>query len=355
MNRLPSRRPLGRFTPKVETLEDRSLLAVTIVGTSIITTAAVNKILITDDGTTIRVFTDNSPTAPLATFAEGTPLTVKTNKKGSTNSVTFDLLGGNNPRSLNSTLAVNFGKGNGSLTAAVLLTLPTSLDGSGAGRVIALPDLSNVNITATSGGGNTSVSLFLTSIGTASNVQFSDTGTGKGSNTFLADLEFASEKGLTGQKAGSTVGLTFHGGDGPNTATVTDTERMEEGSTTNIDLSGKGTDLFRVSYRGSLAGNLTVNANGGSGNDTITMQFDLLNLSTGSLTASENGGKGNDNLTEVVHKLSTDNPTVTATADGGQDGPLAKSKDRGTFSQTTATAVAVVFSNFLPANVAFVP
>jgi hypothetical protein len=347
MNRLPSRRHLGRFTPKVEALEDRSLLNATVAGTSIITTAAVNQVLITDDGTTIRVFTDNSPAAPLATFTEGTPITVTTNKTGSTNSVTFELLG-TQTSIVDANLAVNFGKGNGSLAVGTVSSLPTSLGGNSGGQSF-LPGLSNVNITATSGGGNTTVGLFVGDIGASAKLQLNDTGAGKGSNTFVVQL-------VGHQNIGSSVGLAFKGGDGANSASVYDTEDMVQGSTMNLDLGGKkGTDFFRVLYSGVLLGNLMVTANGGPGNDTISMAFELKSGSnSGSLTAAANGGKGDDNLTEIVHKLGGDTTTVTATADGGVDGPLAKSTDRGSFTQTTATTAGVVFSNFLPANVAFV-
>jgi hypothetical protein len=355
MNRLTSRRHHGRFLPKVEALEDRSLLTATVAGTNIITTGAVNKLLITDDGTTIRVFTDNSPGSPPITFAEGTPLTVRTNKAGSTNLVTYYVLGSNSPASttvINANLTVEFGKGNGQLSAGVLAGLPTSMNGPILLLAQAsLTDFSNLNVTAKSEGGNTNASLFVAGIGTDANLQFNDSGTGKGSNTFSANL------GGAEQAAGSTVGLTFNGGDGANSATVMDKEDMDAGSTTAIDLRGKkGTDSFTVQYQGKLNGNLTATATGGSGNDTIVMDFELkAGSNSGSLTSAENGGKGNDKLTDVVHKLSGDTTTVTETADGGKDGPLAKSKDKGSFTQTTATAVGIVFSDFLPANVTFVP
>jgi hypothetical protein len=354
MNRLPARRDRGRFVPMVEALEDRSLLNATVAGTNIITTAAVNHVLITDDGSLIKVFSDNRPSAPLATFTEGAPITVKTNKTGSTNLVAYDVLGSTSANStliINANLTMDFGKGNGQLSVDVMAGLPTSMN---VLTLLApakwLTDFSNLNITAKSGGGNATVSLFVGSIGTNANLQLKDTGTDKGSNTFVATLSGE-------QSAGSTVGLAFNGGDGANTATVRDSEDMDASSTTSIVLGGKkGPDSFDVEYKGKLNGNLTASATGGAGNDTLVMDFELASASnSGSLLSSENGGKGNDRLTDIVHKLSSDTTTVTETADGGKDGPLAKSKDKGTFTQTTATAVGIVLSNFLLSNVTFVP
>jgi hypothetical protein len=350
MNRLNSRRNLGRFTPRVEALEDRSLLSATIIGQpfgTIATTGAVNKVVITDDGSFIRVFSDNSPLFPLAFFSEGTPISVKTIHPGSTNNIFYFVQGvSRSSPIINANLSVDFGTGNGLLEADVVSSLPTNLFAF-PGPVTRLTSLSNLRIAVKSGGGNTQTFLDANGIGSSANLQFREDG-GKGSDFFQAVFGFGST-----QEFGSTVGIAFFGGDGNDTAGVFDFENIQSGASATFSLHGQqGNDTLRVVYIGQLNGNLSATADGGPGDDVIFMQFNLASGSnTGSLTSSANGGPGNDRVTDIVHKLNTDTTTVLETANGGTHTP--PGKDIGTFTFNSPTSVAVLFTNFQ--QVSFVP
>jgi hypothetical protein len=238
---------------------------------------------------------------------------------------------------------VDFGKGTGRLAAAVVSSLPTNLFAP-PGSFSSLTSLSNVNILTTSGStgsGNTQVTFLAAGVGSSANLQIKDLG-GKGADVLAVLL------GGT-QDIGSTVGVTFFGNDGNDLALILDFESIQVGATATFDLHGqKGNDQIGVLYQGQLNGTLKVNADGGPDNDLIDVEFNLLSGSNfGSLTSSVNGGPGNDRVTDLVHKLAADTTTVDEKADGGPG------FNRGTFTQTTATSVAVNFTNFQVVN--FVP
>jgi hypothetical protein len=370
VNRLASHRQRGRYRPRVEALEERCVLNASITGGQIVTTGSVNHVLITDDGTTIRVFADNSPYSPLATLAEGTSLTVSTEKAGSTNFISYEVKGdsltamypviggppivkhlGNFPR-ITGTLDVNFGSGPGHLWAQVTTDLPNNVFGGYQFANLGyLGDSSNLQIT-TSGSGSTDVGFASRDIGQSATLRIVDNG-GKGSNL----LEMA----LLGvQYAGSMVSAWFSGGNGNDQANVTDDQDIQSGAAAAFVLDGKaGKDTIFLQYVGQLQGHLsawaTEGLQGGAGAPkadpaTFSLLFDLQPGSSGSLTSFEVGGLGSDNLTDIVQKAAADAPQVVELADGGAGG-----FNTGTFTINTPTEVGVLFTRVQKVNVVNVP
>jgi hypothetical protein len=309
--------------------------AITGMG-QIVTTASVNQVLITDDGTNIRVFSDNSPNTPLATFAEGASLAVSTNKPGSTNHISYEVLGaplgtfvppspGHPPgiilspgTHITGNLAVNFGSGTGDFLAQMTTSLPNNLaDGFVAAKLIAnLGDLGNsstLNIT-TSGSGDTNVAFASKDFGKSAKLQFDDHG-GKGPNILFVLLTGA-------QHPGSQVAVTFWGGSGNNQVFVSDEQNIASGATAFFNLDGHpGKAKIQLNYTGQLQGNLNVVIGGGGrpkllpepgpkrvppNPATLVLNFELLGGSSGALSSIELGGPGNDTLTDMVHKTAAD-------------------------------------------------
>jgi hypothetical protein len=302
MKRLQSRRRV-RFTPTVEALEDRSLLNASITGTGqVVTTGAVNSLVITDDGQFVRVISDNGF---VGSFTEGTGVTVTTNTPGSRNIIFYDLQGvsasGQGPI-LRSNLFVNFGFGPGALIVEVVSALPNvSLSG--------LVNNSSVQIgTATTpppptrrGGGvlvfpgNTQETLNVGSIGQNASLVMMDFG-GAGNDSFTANLSGA-------QVAGSKVSLSFFGGGGRDITSVIDTQDILAGATTFIGLDGgSGNDLDGVTYTGLLLGGLAVieNSGGGPGNDHLALTYGIASGSNGTLFSEQKGGPGTDILQHII-------------------------------------------------------
>jgi hypothetical protein len=325
----------------VEAREDRSLLSATITGVGqITTTAAVNHVLITDNGVFIKLFSDNGF---VGSFVEGTPLTVKTMVKGSTNLINYDLLGSASPNAanatvLNASLRVDFGTGNGQLRTAVVASLPASLFGM-PGLLSNLGQSSNVQITANSTKGNTHDVLECGSLGIGANLSDVDNG-GRGSDVYSATLEGT-------ESLGATLKLKFTGGDGNNTAMVLDDQNIQVGASTNIDLRCQGDkddhNTLSVLSTGRLQGSLDATADAGPGTNNIELEFELqAGSSSGILTSTAKTGPGAAKVTDIVHKAAGDSPTVTETATGVGSG-----LKQGFFTiGNSATSVAVSFSGF---------
>jgi hypothetical protein len=329
----------------VEALEDRSLLNATLAGGTITTTAAVNHVLITDNGTAINVSSDNGPLG--APLAEGTPLFVKTSKKGSTNLIEYYLLGSAVPNAaaavtLLSTLSVNFGTGNGSLVAQVVPILPLFF--GPLGNTSNLGQNSNVKISATSSGsGNIQDNLFCASIGNGASLSDVDTG-GTGNDVFSV--------GLTGvEYKGASVNLKYTGGDANNTTGIGDNQDVNGGASVVITLTvpqrpGDSDDHndLEVLYQGQLLGSMNVTADAGTGTNIIDLDFRLLSGSTlGILTSTAKTGPGAAKVRDAVSKAApADSPTVTETATGVGSGAKAGAFTTG----NSATSVAVIFSGF---------
>jgi hypothetical protein len=326
----------------VEALEDRSLLSATITGVGqITTTAAVNHVLITDNGTQIKVFSDNGF---VGNFLEGTALTVKSKVKGSINLINYDLLGSTDPNApnatvINASLRVNFGTGNGQLRTAVVAFLPVSLFGA-PGPISNLGQSSNAQITAHSTKGNTQDFLECGSLGFGANLSDVDNG-GKGSDVYVAQL------GGT-EFTGATLKLKFTGGDGNNSALVLDGQGINLGASTKIDLRCPGDkddhNILGVGYGGVLQGSLDATADAGPGTNFIDFDFDLLpGSSNGILTSTAKTGPGAATVFDIVHKDAADTPTVNETATGV--GPGFK-EGHFTIGGKSKTSVAVAFSGF---------
>jgi hypothetical protein len=315
MNQLQSRQHRSRFSPRVEALEDRFLLNATLLGNMIKTTGAVNHVLITDNGTTISVFSDSGL---VGTRAEGTPLTLLAGKKGSTNFVEYYLLGSTDPNAptattLDSTLTVNFGTGNGQLLTNVVATLPTMF-----GSPVFASNLgmgSNVHVAATSSRGNTQDTLICNALGNGASVSDVEHG-GQGNDSFNAFFPPSTESN------GASVNVAFFGGKGNNSTDIDDGQDINAGASTTINVSSRGSltnrqDLL-AGYIGQLRGSLTVDVNAGPGTGNVVGVFSTLNTgSSGTLISSARTGPGPATVTDTVHKVTaTDTPTVMETARG---------------------------------------
>jgi hypothetical protein len=314
MSLLQSRQLRSRFSPQVEGLEDRFLLNATLLGNVIKTTGAVNHVLITDDGTTIKVFSDNGF---VGSRAEGTPLTLIAGKKGSTNLVEYDLLGSTDPNApsattLVSTLTVHFGTGNGQLLTKVVAALPTTFGtptiASNLGRD------SNVNVTANSTRGNTQDTLICNAIGAGTSLSDVDHG-GKGSDVFNAFFPPSTESN------GASVNLAFFGGKGNNSTDIDDGQFIVASASATINVSSKGSLTNRqnllVGYTGQLAGSLAVDVHAGAGTGNLVGLFFTLNPgSSGTLISSATTGPGPATVKDNVHKAAGDTPFVMETAQG---------------------------------------
>jgi hypothetical protein len=207
-----SSRSRNRFAPTLEALEDRFLLSADVVGPGqIVTTGLNNTVAILDDGNQIQVFTGSIFGSPLVTFQEGTNLSLRTSKAGSTNLVTYDLLG-TGPHI--ASLDVNFGSGTGSLTTNVVDNLGGLLGAVAPGVVPGglvpgkLADTSDVQITA-EGGRSIRDVLNAGSVGASVLLTDSYTG-GTGAAAFAANLGVGGAG--TAQGLGSQVVLTFKPG-----------------------------------------------------------------------------------------------------------------------------------------------
>jgi hypothetical protein len=330
MSLLKSRQHRGRFAPKVEALEDRSLLSAIVTGEGqIVTTGSNNHLVITDNGQFVAVFAENRF---LASFAEGTPITVSTNAHGSTNLVNYDLLGSNNTAgvagpSLLSSLTVNFGCGFGALNVAVLSSLSAGSNPS----VSDLGASSSVQVTSTTTSPppgatplSTQTSLEVGSVGALANlVMVAESGSGV-ANSFNANLS-----GTQGPL--SLVSLVYLGkSGGALNAQVTDSQNIARGAETLLTLQGGPFSVENVDYTGQLRGLLKVTEFGGfrlargtgggilvvGGDDHLELNYNLLSGSTGQLISSQTGGFNDTDLHHVIHKPAGDNPSVQASTFG---------------------------------------
>jgi hypothetical protein len=323
-----------RFIPRVEALEERSLLNASLIGGQIVTTGVVNNIVIADYGVAVFVYSDNGV---VANGAEGSYLSVTTNRPGSTNNIYYDILG---TRTIKGGLTVNFGWGNGLLNVQVVDREPDGASvSSPPGGPSDLGAGSNLQITtrttappAGSSPGNTREYLTVNNIGSGANLQFTDNG-GAGNDYFSARLGF----GGSAQRSASTVALNFFGNGGNNTALVSDSEDIQAGATMNIALNcGLGNGIGQVLYAGQLQGTLRATDNGGPGVDFLYLRYDLAPGSIGTLISVESGGPGDLNLVHLIHKASNDSPSVFAETSGGRP-----SMNRAFVTLDTATSAAV--------------
>jgi hypothetical protein len=318
MSLLQSCQHRSRFAPKVEALEDRSLLsAISLGGGNIVTTGTVNNVTVTDDGQLVRVFSDNGF---LSAFAEGTPITVTTIAPRSTNNVFYTLLGSSDTSSgpkLSSSLNVNFGSGPGFLNVLVTSAF------NGVGNVGDLGNLSNVQISTTAArralgtpASLTQENLTANSLGADAFLHMSDSrGSDSGRVQFFATLQGV-------QEPGSNLGLFFLDQSVNLVTGIADAQNIEAGAVARINVQGAGPSSFvAVSYRGQLQGSLFVTESGGTlnlpgvlpqGNDTLDLDYELAAGSTGDLFSQQTGGVNDRNLFHVIHKSAGDHPFVQA-------------------------------------------
>jgi hypothetical protein len=335
---LPAHRSAGkrRFAPRVEVLEDRSLLDAKITGPGqITTTAGVNHVAIIDDGQKITVFSNGL----VGSFDEGTPLTIRTNKKGSVNLITYVLPGSDDPNgpnaiTINASLTVNFGTGNGELDTSVVDPKTGTVTPTGSN----LGHGSQVQITANSTRGNIVDTFACGSIGNGATFSDVDNG-GKGNDSFGGSL-FGEEF------SAATATLKLTGGDGNNSASIDDGQDIDSGASTTIDLRCKGDsdDVNNLSahYEATVQGSLNVTVDAGPGNgNTIDLRCFLAAGSNGVLTSAAQTGPGAAKVTDTVHKKLS-SATVNETATG-----IGKGSKTLTFTNgSTPQSVAVIESGF---------
>jgi hypothetical protein len=320
-----------RFTPRVEALEDRSLLSATAASQpfgTIATTNTHNQVVITDDGSTIQVFSDNGL---VSTFGEGTALTVTTLRRGSRNMIDYYLLGtpdGARNVALHSSLNVRFGFGPGTLFVEVVSSLPADRLAS-PGALTNLGANSNVQISTTTSPpprffffrpGNTQEFLNMGGLGANTILSLKDIG-GGGNDSFSAGLFGTAQRD-------SQLILTFFGNGGNDTAKVFDSQNIQENALTDIELhGGPGNDIGNVQYNGQLQGNLFVIDDGGPDVDSLFLRYDFSAESFGVLNSQENGGPGDENgpfsranLVHIIHKASFDNLVINSAFTNGGPG-----------------------------------
>jgi hypothetical protein len=175
------------------------------------------------------------------------------------------------------------------------------------------------------------------SIGQGATISDVDNG-GKGNDSFSGVL-FGEES------SAATVTLKFTGGDGDNTGFISDSQHIDSGATTTIDLRCKGdTDdhnSLTVQDKGVLQGRLNVTADAGQGTNTLDLEFTLdPGSKKGFLNSAAQTGPGPATVTDTVHKAAADSPVVTETATA-----VGKGTKTGTFTDGSSPTTADVIHN----------
>jgi hypothetical protein len=317
MSLLKSRQNHTRFAPKLEALEDRSLMSVSITGggTPSLTITAVsgsNNVAITDVNGKVSVTANG---VFQGTFAGVTSIDYEGNNFKDT--VTYLLEGSGGPGtvisgthnliarlkggddSFNGLILGSLGKKDGSVTAQVSIgTAPDAAVAGGPGAdSIAITDLGDVWA-----GSTLSV--------------FAKTGPSQPSGgTDLLNVN------MFGGEIAGFVNLNLFGTQGSTdkaNINVNVFDNIDLGGTLFINLTGgSGRNIDNVNYFGQDKGQLFIEVDGGASKDTLTTRVNLSSGSNGFVTANEKGFGDNDILDLEVHKLASDSPVVTGTADGG--------------------------------------
>ncbi|MBI2826143.1 MAG: hypothetical protein HYX69_15800 [Planctomycetia bacterium] len=98
--------------------------------------------------------------------------------------------------------------------------------------------------------------------------------------------------------AGAHVGVYFNGRDGNDNLSLTATGNIDADSSLRTALFGaKGEDSINTSFTGQILGRLSVASDGGRDNDTLVTEITADAGSTGRLKAFSHGGPGTDNVT----------------------------------------------------------
>jgi hypothetical protein len=266
-------RQAGRFTPKVEALEERCVLAANFMvrnGTLLITapttpTPTNDTIIISDNG-------GNGPNSVVAwdraPFFPNVPIKqVVVVARAGNDRVLYNLTG---DLTTSRTVTAFLGRGDDTFSA----TLRRNIQSTGS-----------LNLNAYGGGGNDR--LMATLIGSL----------------------FGNAK----------LNINYNGGRGNNILNIISATyvNVDAGSTLTENLAGNGqSDHVFADYVGVMNGNYSINESAGRRDSNLFADVELAPGSTGTVGPSElRGGPGNDNLTFVVH-----NPGTASANDNTLDG-----------------------------------
>lgn len=242
-----SRRLLRGFRPRVETLEQRLCLSVTI------TTVAIN------GGNELKIVGDAAADTINITDQGNGQVDVSGAAVGSADNVKL--------------IKVDMGDGQDvvNYTLAAALTNSETINiklGSGAG------DTANLDLSAGINGADLRVGVQGTS----------------GDDTIAATIGAVS--------AGAHVGIFFNGRDGSDTLSVNAAGNIDADSSLRVQLFGaKGEDTINTTFTGQILGRLSVASDGGRDSDTLLTEITADAGSTGKLRAFSRGGPGTDTVT----------------------------------------------------------
>ncbi len=292
MSPTPSAHRRNAFVPRLEGLEDRNLLSVTV----------------TDVGSVLRIRLDHTPgRAVLITDDGAGDVTVTAGaRKVTARDVTTILVRGGGPRD-----AVSY-----DLTAALggVRTVDSQLRGGGNTFNAAVDGLNPGAVLMVHVGGDRAQNV----------VNFTETGALNPGSVLLfdangglgADRLNASVTGNVG--SGALLGIRLAGGRSANLESIALAGDIAAGALVALtESNGPGPDQAAVTYNGIEHGLLGVNVAGSSGADILATNLNLGQGSDGTVLAVENGGSGNDALTLNVPVQPGDRPTVLAALNGG--------------------------------------
>jgi hypothetical protein len=323
MRSLSSRRQ--RFTPQLESLEERQLLngapiSASLSGSTLTVRGSQSNdnIQINDDGTHVQVFAFQpaGSSTSLGVFTNISNIVVDT--RGGNDLVRY-MIQGTNPLqigqpgnvAINHNLTASLGSGNDRFEANVVATLQlpnvaTTLSSLGSGSHLSM----NV-----SGGAGDDVALFRAGIiGANSSLLFKFDG-GAGNDNFTTQYGIPG----VGQQANTSVRLVFTGDAGNDQAVVSVLGDLTSTSELSEDLEGgAGNDsIFSLFNQGNMDGSVDLFTDGGAGNDKIFADYEMGGFNSfGRINAVELGDGGNDDLTFIAHAHANP-PSISALLNGG--------------------------------------
>jgi hypothetical protein len=288
----PAARTRNAFVPRVEGLEDRNLLSVTV----------------TDVGSVLRIRLDHTPNQAVQITDDGAGniTVVSGTQKVMAKGVTTILVRGGGPGDVVSydlTAALSGVRIVDSHLRGGSNTFNATVDGLNSGAALLMhvggDRAQNVaNLTETGALNSGSVLVFN-----------ADGGPG------LDRLNAA----VTGNvNSGAVLNIRLGGGRGTDLESIAVSGDIAAGALVGLTEGGsRAADQESLTYNGVDHGLLVVNVDGGRGADVLTTNLNLGKGSDGTVLAVENGGPGNDSLTLNIPVQSGDKPTVLATLNGG--------------------------------------